>query len=144
MLGPNINAAMSEDNIPRAWEALQKAQKLKANGTKKEQDYIEALSKRYAKNPPEDRTPLDQAYAEAMGKLADKYPDDLDAQTLYAEAEKIYRQDLAKFPDNGWLLYGLWQSLKDQNRINDAEKVKQKFEKAWKYADVELTASRMM
>jgi tetratricopeptide (TPR) repeat protein len=86
VLGPNINAAMPEDNIPRAWEALQKAQELKANGTQKEQDYIEALSHRYAENPPEDRTLLDEAYAKAMSKLAEKYPDDLDAQTLYAEA----------------------------------------------------------
>lgn len=86
VLGPNINSAMPEDNIPRAWEALQKAQELKANGTQKEQDYIDALSHRYVKNPPEDRTPLDEAYAKAMGELAKKYPDDLDAQTLYAEA----------------------------------------------------------
>ncbi len=86
VLGPNINAAMAEDNIPRAWEALQKAQELKANGIQKEQDYIEALSHRYAQNPPEDRAPLDKAYAKAMGRLAEKYPDDLDAQTLYAEA----------------------------------------------------------
>lgn len=86
VLGPNINAGMLEENIAPAWEALQKAQELKTNGTQKEQDYIEALSKRYAENPPEDRTPLDEAYADAMGKLADKYPDDLDVQTLYAEA----------------------------------------------------------
>lgn len=86
VLGPNINAAMSEDNIPQAWEALQKAQQLKDNSTQKEQDYIKALSYRYAEDPPEDRTPLDSAYAEAMGKLVEKYPNDLDARTLYAEA----------------------------------------------------------
>lgn len=86
VLGPNINAAMPEDNIPRAWEALQKAKKLKSNGTQKEQDYIDALSHRYSENPPENRTSLDEVYAEAMGKMAEKYPDDLDAQTLYAEA----------------------------------------------------------
>ncbi|MCW9711301.1 hypothetical protein LQ318_00155 [Aliifodinibius salicampi] len=86
VLGPNINAAMAEDNIPRAWEALQKAQKLKENGTQKEQDYIDALSYRYSKNPPEDRMPLDSAYAKAMGELAGKYPDDLDAKTLHVEA----------------------------------------------------------
>ncbi|HLR33362.1 MAG TPA: hypothetical protein VK074_12800 [Fodinibius sp.] len=86
VLGPNINAAMPEDNIPRAWEALQKAQKLQANGTQKEQDFIEALSYRYAKNPPEDRTSLDSAYSAAMGQLAEKYSNDLDVQTLYAES----------------------------------------------------------
>jgi tetratricopeptide (TPR) repeat protein len=86
VLGPNINAAMPEDNIPRAWEALQKAMELKEKGTLKEQEYIEALSYRYEKNPPEDRTILDRAYADAMGRLAEKYPNDMDAQTLYAEA----------------------------------------------------------
>lgn len=84
--GPNINMPMMPDAVPVAWEALQKAQQLKGNVSQREQDYIDALAKRYAENPPEDRTPLDEAYAEAMGELARKYPDDLDARTLYAEA----------------------------------------------------------
>ncbi len=84
--GPNINAAMPDDNIPVAWEALQKAQELKDKGTPREQDYIEALSHRYEKNPPDDRNRLDRSYAGAMEKLAEKYPEDLDARTLYAEA----------------------------------------------------------
>ena len=54
--------------------------------TDKEQAFIEALSARYAENPPEDRRPLDEAYAEAMGKLAAEFPDDLDAVTLHAES----------------------------------------------------------
>lgn len=84
--GPNLNVPMLEPAIPVAWEALQKAQKLKANGTQKEQDFIDALSARYAENPPENRTSLDNAYAEAMGKLAESYQDDQHAQALYAEA----------------------------------------------------------
>lgn len=86
VLGPNINSGMPDEHIPRAWEALQQAVELKENGTQKEQDYIDALARRYAQNPPEDRGPLDKAYAEAMGRLAEKYPDDPDARTLYAEA----------------------------------------------------------
>jgi len=84
--GPNLNLAMQPETVPVAWEALQKAQELKANGTQREQDYIDALAVRYAENPPEDRTSLDQAYADAMEKLAKKYPNDLDAQVLYSEA----------------------------------------------------------
>lgn len=84
--GPNLNLAMLPDAVPVAWKAIQKAQKTKANGTQREQDLINALARRYAENPPEDRTTLDEAYAKAMGKVAQKYPDDLDIQALYAEA----------------------------------------------------------
>lgn len=84
--GPNINMPMMPDAAPVAWEALQKALEFKDNGSQREQEYIDALSKRYAENPPEDRSALDEAYAKAMGELVRKYPDDLDARTLYAEA----------------------------------------------------------
>lgn len=84
--GPNINSAMMPEAVPVAWEALQNALKFKENASPREQAYIEALAKRYIKTPMEDRSSLDKAYAEAMGKLAKKYPDDLHAQVLYAEA----------------------------------------------------------
>ncbi len=84
--GPNLNLPMLPDAIPVAWEAMQKAQELKSNGTQREQDYINALAKRYAENPPEDRTQLDSAYAQAMGKVVEKHPEDLEAQVLYAES----------------------------------------------------------
>lgn len=84
--GPNLNLPMQPDAIPIAWEAIEKAQELKENGTEREQHYIDALAKRYAENPPEDRLPLDSAYAVAMGEVSEKYPDDLDAKALYAEA----------------------------------------------------------
>lgn len=84
--GPNINATMSPEAVPVAWKALRKALELKENASPREQAYIEALAHRYVKEPVEDRTALDKAYAEAMGKLAKKYPEDPDAQVLYAEA----------------------------------------------------------
>ncbi|MCZ6806312.1 MAG: hypothetical protein O7F08_05115 [Deltaproteobacteria bacterium] len=57
-------------------------------------------------------------------------------------AEKVYRQDLARFPDNGWALFGLAQSLRAQGKKQQAEQVQRRFETAWKHADVEITASR--
>lgn len=84
--GPNLNLPMLPDAVPVAWKAMQRAQELKSNGTQREQDYITALAKRYAKQQSKNRTPLDIAYAEAMGKLSEKYPEDMDAQALYAEA----------------------------------------------------------
>jgi hypothetical protein len=85
VLGPNINAQMNKDDEPKARELAQKAVGLKAKATPREQDYIDALAKRYTGNH-DDRAAADKAYAEAMGALAKKYPDDLDAATLYAES----------------------------------------------------------
>jgi tetratricopeptide (TPR) repeat protein len=84
--GPNINAPMDDTAVPKAWEAVQKAIQLKGKASPKERDYIDALAKRYAPEPVKDRAPLNLAFAEAMRSLAAKYPDDLDAQTLFAEA----------------------------------------------------------
>ena len=57
------------------------------------------------------------------------------------EAEAVYREDLREFRENGWALFGLWQSLQQQGRVKDARKVHERFEKAWKGADVRLEAS---
>lgn len=87
VMGPNINAAMDPENAPRAWKALSEARSRASHATGRERDLIEALTARYAEGPPpEDRSPLDLAYANAMGKLAARYPNDADVQTLYAEA----------------------------------------------------------
>lgn len=59
------------------------------------------------------------------------------------EAEAVYRQDLANFPENGWSLYGLLQSLREQGRTKDARDVESRFLQAWRHADLALTASRM-
>ena len=57
------------------------------------------------------------------------------------EAETVYREDLREFRNNGWALFGLWQSLRQQGRSKDARKVRAQFERAWKGADVCLEAS---
>lgn len=53
-------------------------------------------------------------------------------------AERAYREDLDKFPQNGWSLYGLYQALSAQNKVQEANEVKKQYEKAWSLADVEL------
>ncbi|HKX59735.1 MAG TPA: tetratricopeptide repeat protein [Steroidobacteraceae bacterium] len=87
VLGPHVNSAMDPANNPKAWDRLQRAKRAASGATEKEQAFIKALSARYAENPPEVRRPLDEAYAVAMTELAAKYPDDLDAATLHAEAK---------------------------------------------------------
>ena len=59
-----------------------------------------------------------------------------------ADAEKLYRQDLKRFAENGWALVGLAQSLHAQEKHEEAAKVDARFAKAWSTADVKLTASR--
>jgi tetratricopeptide (TPR) repeat protein len=86
VLGPHVNATMDPANNAKAWDRLQRAQRAASDATEKEQAFIQALAARYAENPPDPRRPLDEAYAAAMGELAAKYPDDLDAATLHAEA----------------------------------------------------------
>ena len=85
-LGPNINVPMFANDVKPAWEYLQKAQAAAPKVSEREQAYIQALSKRYTATPPDDRTPLDRAYANAMREVAKRYPEDLDAATLFAEA----------------------------------------------------------
>ncbi len=61
----------------------------------------------------------------------------------YTAAEKIYTQDLAFLPENGWALNGLYLSLVGQNRLQEALEVKERFEKAWQYADIQLATSEV-
>lgn len=86
VLGPNYNAGMEEDNFQRAYEAAVKAKTLSGSCTPKEIALINALSVRYAAQPPANRAPLDIAYAAAMKKVFDQFPSDPDIGALYAES----------------------------------------------------------
>jgi tetratricopeptide (TPR) repeat protein len=85
VLGPNINVPMAPDDEPKAREAVQKAVARKARATPRERAYVDALVLRYTGRA-EDRAANDRAYAGAMRALAKRYPADLDAATLFAEA----------------------------------------------------------
>ncbi|MBI2800198.1 MAG: hypothetical protein HYX63_07915 [Gammaproteobacteria bacterium] len=85
VLGPNINALMTPNEEPHAYETVQKAISLKAKATPREQDLIDALAARYSGRA-DDRAPRDQAYAAAMRAVHRKYPDDPDIAMLYVES----------------------------------------------------------
>lgn len=55
-----------------------------------------------------------------------------------AEAEKAFRADLVRRPENGWSLHGLAQSLRAQKRAGEASDVEARFKKAWSKADVAM------
>ncbi len=84
-LGPNINAPMSQEAVPEAYAAVQQAQELAVYETERERAYIDAVATRYSATG-DDRSTLDQLYSGAMQGLVERYPDDLNARTLYAEA----------------------------------------------------------
>lgn len=86
VLGPNYNAGMEADDHARAYEATMKATALKDRCMPKEQGLIEAMTLRYAKEAPADRSPLDKAYSEALRALSAKHPDDADIAALFAES----------------------------------------------------------
>ena len=85
--GSYLNGAMTTAQAPRAYNALQQALARIDSATAKEADMIRTLAVRYIEDfDPETRRVQDQAYADAMGELAAKYPDDLDIATLYGES----------------------------------------------------------
>ncbi|MEZ4654807.1 MAG: hypothetical protein R3E12_14780 [Candidatus Eisenbacteria bacterium] len=59
-----------------------------------------------------------------------------------AEAETVYRKDLEEYPENGWSLYGLEASLREQGRDQDAAATHERFETAWTWSDITLESSR--
>jgi len=85
-LGPCINLDVDPPHEKAAYEAVQKALSLAPGATEPERAYIQALANRYSPDPQADLRWLDAEYAKAMRELSKKYPDDLDAATLYAES----------------------------------------------------------
>lgn len=57
---------------------------------------------------------------------------------LYKKAEKVYREDLGIWKENGWALRGLFESLEKQGRSLEAQQVYKRFIEAWRYADFDL------
>jgi len=87
-LGPNINAPMGPEANEQAHAAAQEALRLVEQGghTPLEEGLVRALAERYAAEPPEDRSTLDLAYAEAMQAVQEQHPADDDVAVLTAEA----------------------------------------------------------
>jgi tetratricopeptide (TPR) repeat protein len=85
VLGPNINATMNAEDEPKAKALIQQAIDRKAGSSARERAYIDALAERYPGRA-EDRAKADRAFADAMRALTKRYPNDLDAKTIYAES----------------------------------------------------------
>jgi tetratricopeptide (TPR) repeat protein len=85
-VGPNYNDPASDDRFKQAHEAIQKALDLSANASPSEQAYIQAMTKRFPADASADRRKAAEDYHEAMREVMKRFPDDLDAATLFAES----------------------------------------------------------
>ncbi len=86
--GPYISEGRTAEHEARAYAAIQKARALAdAHADAKEKALIQAMAARYTgRFEGERRVPADRAYAHAMARVAETYPEDLDIATFYAEA----------------------------------------------------------
>ncbi|UWZ82640.1 tetratricopeptide repeat protein [Occallatibacter riparius] len=85
-VGPNYNLPVDPEHEKVAVDAIDKANSLSAASPQIEKDYIEALGRRFTHEANPDYQKLNADYAKAMHDLSAKYPDDLDAATLYADS----------------------------------------------------------
>ena len=93
VLGANYNDPEPEvERLKKARAEVDKALALSAGAPENERAYVDALSKRYVADPAAaDKAQLARDYNAAMRELSARYPDDLDAATLYAESRMNLR-----------------------------------------------------
>jgi len=107
--GPHINFPLVPPPAAElAWAELELARKHASKGTPIEQALIAALGSRYANPQPEDRTPLERAYADAMREVWKAHPQDADVGALFAESMMNLR------PWDQWTLEGEAQPGTDE------------------------------
>lgn len=63
------------------------------------------------------------------------------AHGRHAEAVEVYREDLARLPNNGWSLFGLSEALVQQRKFDEARSVREQYQLAWSKADTTITSS---
>ncbi len=100
VLGPTLNTTMYPEDIPDAVAFAKKAVALQSKVSAREKLYIDAMAARYSDKEDADRATLDALYSAAMGAVHEKYPDDVDATTLFVESVMLL------YPWNYWLRDG--------------------------------------
>jgi len=85
-VGPNYNDPASQSRFGQAHAAIEKAQTLAADAPESDKAYIGALAKRFPADPKSDLHAAAEQYRDAMRDVVKRFPDDLDAATLFAEA----------------------------------------------------------
>lgn len=117
--GPNINLPMDSASGVAAYAAVRKALERRGGVTERERALIDALSERYGPDPVSERAVHDSAYARALKKVVERFPEDPEARTLYAEALmdlspwRYWNRDGSPRPDTPELLRQLERVMRD-------------------------------
>jgi tetratricopeptide (TPR) repeat protein len=92
-IGPNYNdTAVDEARARATYDAVQNAQQRAANASDREQAYVAALAMRYpSANPNSDWLAQHRDYSDAMRAMTARFPDDVDAATMFAESLMMLR-----------------------------------------------------
>ena len=56
----------------------------------------------------------------------------------WEKARKVFQNDLKNNDENGWALFGLYQALMTGGKKSDAQKILERFNKAFARADTKL------
>jgi tetratricopeptide (TPR) repeat protein len=84
---PFLSEGRTAEHDARAYAAIQKARAIQDRASPVEKALIDAMGARFAERfEPSGNSDLDRAYARAMARVADTYPEDADVATLYAES----------------------------------------------------------
>src|SRR5262249_32877505 len=100
----------------KAMTAVKQAQALTAGASPAERAMIEAVARRHSADPQAKREALDQAYANAMREIARQFPNDLEANTFFADSMMNLR------PWNLWTPQGAPQP-RTQELVQTLERV---------------------
>ncbi len=107
-LGLNYNrdvAKLEGERLQRAYDAAQKAVALSRSGSPIEAALADALATRYSLDPNADPNELNRRYRSAMGDIHQRFPDDPEIATMYADAVmnlrpwELWTQDGTPAPD---------------------------------------------
>lgn len=92
-IGPNYNdTEVDETRAAATFEAVQNARERAGRASPRERAYIDAIARRYPSPDPEsDWLAYHGDYSDAMREMAARFPDDLDAATLFAESLMMLR-----------------------------------------------------
>jgi len=114
----------------------------------------ESLAARFSATPAEALPHWEKAVALQDGLVYDEPPawyypvrESLGAELLRAgraaEAERVLREGLRRSPRNGWILFGLLESLKAQSKTDGQDQLKRELDAAWGRADLKPALAAM-